>query len=641
MVGGKRKTGRQTNGLMLMGIGLFFFFHFSFFNTLQAQEVLLPLQSGPRAPQARKAAGDTLRLPFFDDFASAATFPSSSLWQGHGGATVGNGAGLLPPTVGVATLDAVGADGRLYDGATAGVFAADTLCSLPIALDSLAPADSVVLSFYYLPGGGKGDLWLRIGDAPEAVDSLILEFYRAQDSAWVAVWSRGGTEVDSLLAQTGREWQYVAVAIADSAFFNNEFAFRFRNLCSVAVTSKPGLAGNCDYWHLDYVTVDKGRGTTGAPTFRDVAFVATAPSMLAHYQAMPARQYRQSEMAANMSMTITNLYSSALATQYQYAVVDAQGDTLYRYDGGFENAPAFLPDGSYQEAAMHAAPTVGYIFPEGGQRSEYEVVHTVREGVGGDGHGDNDTVRFRQVFADYYAYDDGTSENGYGLTSTASRVYLAYRFDLNETDTLTAVDLYFNRALDGGNEDVPFYITVWSCQDGKPGNVLYRDQRVRKPAFDGLDSYQRYVLESGVVVNDSVFVGFEQGNNYFINIGFDRNCDASERICYLTGTEWQQSILRGALMMRPCFGTAATVGIGERRAESVEWSLYPNPAKDYVWIGGMPEGGVVEIYDAMGRRCAVVHGQGFPTLDLADGVYMLRCLTKDGLTGTKKLIIKH
>ena len=39
-----------------------------------------------------------------------------------------------------------------------------------------------------------------------------------------------------------------------------------------------------------------------------------------------------------------------------------------------------------------------------------------------------------------------------------------------------------------------------------------------------------------VVVSDSVFVGFEQANNYFINLGFDRNNNASDRIYYLTGT---------------------------------------------------------------------------------------------------------
>ncbi|MBR1549322.1 MAG: T9SS type A sorting domain-containing protein [Bacteroidales bacterium] len=625
---GKRKRGAVLALMLCAGL------------TLQAQEVLVPLQWGPAVRPGTKAVADTVRLPFFDDFAKAGALPTGELWDNHG-VTIGNGAGLLPPTVGVATLDAVGADGRLYDGATAGVFGADTLCSQALALGGLGPEDSVVLSFYYLPGGGWGDLWLRIGDAPETGDSLMLEFYRAADSAWVPVWSRGGTEVDSLVAATGRAWQYVAVAITDTAFFNDGFAFRFRNLCSVAATSKPGLAGNCDYWHLDYVLVDQGRTSVGVPEFRDVAFVAPAPSLLAHYQAMPARQYRQSEMAAGLEMTIANLYGSPLATQYQYAVVGAGGDTLYRYDGGFENAPAFLPDGSYQTAQAHAAPAVGYAFPEGEQQREYTIVHTVREGVGGDMHGDNDTMRFRQVLADYYAYDDGTAENGYGLTSTASRVYLAYRFDLNAEDTLTALDMCFNRSLNGENEDVPFYITVWRCENGVPREVLYRDHSGRRPVIEGLDGFHRYALEEAVVVGDSIFVGFEQANNYFINLGFDRNGDASDRICYLTGTEWQQSILRGALMMRPCFGAAATVGIEERRAENDGWSLYPNPADEYVQMEGVAADAEVWVYDMNGKKVAGAKGNRIETRGLPGGVYVVRCVDGKKAVVAKKLIIKH
>jgi len=637
-VGSRRMWAGALRSARLLACLLVFNFQFSIFNSVTAQEVLLPLQWGPAAAPMAKTGTDTVRLPFFDDFAAGGVFPSGDLWDNHG-ATLGNGAGLLPPTVGVATLDAVGADGRLYEGATAGVFGADTLCSRALALGGLMPADSVVLSFYYLPGGGQGDLWLRIGDAPEAGDSLMLEFFRAADSTWVPVWSRGGTEVDSLVAATGRNWQYVAVAVTDTAFFNDSFAFRFRNLATVAATSKPGLAGNCDYWHLDYVLVDQGRSVVGTPESRDVAFVAPAPSMLAHYQAMPARQYRQGDMATALEMTITNLFGSQLATQYQYAVLDEGGDTLYRYDGGFENAPPFLPEGAYQTAQAHAAPAVGYVFPEGVRPAEYTIVHTVREGVGGDVHGANDTVRFRQVFSNYYAYDDGTAENGYGLTSTASRVYLAYRFDLNAEDTLTAVDLSFNRSLNGENEEVPFYITVWRCENGVPREVLYRDHTGRRPMFEGLDGFHRYALEAPVVVSDSVFVGFEQGNNYFINLGFDRNCDASERICYLTGTEWQRSILRGALMLRPCFGAAATVDIDD--AERVEVRLFPNPANEGVWIEGVSAEAGIVVYDMTGRMVASAKGNRIETRGLPEGVYVVRWVDGEMAVGTKKLIIKH
>ena len=610
--------------------------------TLQAQEVLLPLQAGPEdCRPAVKGATQPLALPFFDDFAAPVAFPSQERWLTGGGATLTPGAGLLPPTVGVATLDAIDARGRLYEGALSGRFPADTLCSKSIALEGLTVADSVVMSFYYLPGGGKGDLWRRIGDTPEPQDSLMLDFYRASDSVWVTVWARGGIDLDSLVAHTGKEWQYVAITIKDTAFLHDDFAFRFRNLCSLTESTKPGMAGNCDYWHLDYVMVDRSRTSVGAPEFHDVAFVTPAPSMLAHYRAMPARQYRRSEMADTLAMTITNLFDSPLATHYGYAVLDAAGDTVGRYDGGYENTPTYLPNGSYQTAAAHARPTVGYAFPESDVATEYTIVHVVREGVAGDDFRENDTVRFRQVLGNYYAYDDGTAENGYGLTSTASRVYLANRFDLNVEDTLTAVDFYFNRTADGDNETVPFNITVWSNDNGKPGTVLYRDRTSRHPLFGGLNEFKRYRLESPVVVSGSVFVGFEQGNNHFINLGFDRSFDASEHIYYLTGTAWQQSILSGALMMRPCFGASAMVGIEERRMEEGAWTLFPNPASEWLKVEGMPEGSTIELYDAMGRRCMTTTDTRFVVCGLPNGVYILRGRTPEGMVSIKKLIIKH
>lgn len=605
---------------------------------MSAQEVLLPLQTSPVVPTAQKTASEAVTLPFFDDFTSPF---SPRAFHLSGGATVSDGARLLPPTVGVVTLDAIDASGNLYPHAATSLFTADTLTSLPIRLDSIVPADSLVFSFYYLPGGGEGNLWERIGDAPDPQDSLFLEFFRPADSVWSVVWSRGGVEVDSLVAATGLHWQYVAIPVVDSVYFDSCFQFRFRNYCSLTETTNPGLSGNCDFWHLDYILLDTNRTAAATPVFRDVAFAAPANTALAEYRAMPAHQYRATDMAAAFDMKIVNLFNSDLASQYTYSVVDATGDTLGQYDGGYENAPAFLPNETYQQSAPHATPPLQFTFPASSQPATYTIVHTVREGVGGDTHRDNDTVRFQQVFADYYAYDDGTAENGYGLTSTASHLYLAYRFDLHEADTLTALDLYFNRTMGGENEHVPFFITVWQSNNGKPGTVLYKDRNKRYPLFAGLNRYQRYVLEEPIVVSGDIFVGFEQTNNYYINIGFDRSFNTADRIYYLTSTEWQQSILSGSLMMRPLFGTAATVGINEAESGKWEVEIYPNPTSGEVHIEGLPAGSRIEVYDATGRRVYSTLNFQLLTLNFPSGLYLLRCVTPDGATHTEKLLIRH
>ena len=602
---------------------------------VQCQEVLLP--ASWQSSQQVKSTGSAVALPFFDDFSDYSGAPAPDRWD-VGGAHVNTGFGPYPPTVGMLTLDAYDGDGKLYPQATTSLFPADTAMSLPIRLDSLTAEDMVVMSFYYLPGGGSGNLWERIGDTPDGQDSLFLDFYAAADSQWHTVWNRGGISVDSLVAQTGRSWQYVAVAISDSIYFDSAFRFRFRNYCSLQDNGKPGMAGGGDQWNIDYVVVDRGRDTAAQPIFRDVAFVNPAPSMLAHYQAMPAKQYMPAEMTQSISITIANLYSSTLATQYGYAVVDEEGDTLYRYDGGYENAPAFLPDGSYQEAPTHATPGVGYTFETGDTPREYTIVHMVREGVGGDAWQQNDTVRFTQRFGNYYAYDDGSAENGYGLTSTSSRIYLAYRFDLNVQDTLTAVDMLFNRTLGAQNESIQFYLTVWQADaDGKPGTVLYRDEARRRPVAGSMESY---VLEHAVLVDGSIFVGFEQVGNNYINIGFDRNNNSSDRIYYLTSTEWQQSILSGSLLLRPKFGSDVVLGVVQPDCER-RLTVYPNPATERVTLGGIDEGCMWQVYDCRGAMCLSGSGRTIAVDGLHAGMYMMRAVTPTGDVFVTKIIIQR
>lgn len=530
-----------------------------------AQETLLPL-SYPLQPSAKSEA--VFSVPFFDDFSS----PQRSQQQWFlGGSLVNQGYAPLPPTLGMATLDGFDAQGRLYASEMGQLYSADTLLSMTVRLDSafspyprqLTPADSLYLSFFYLPGGGYGNMWERVGDVPESQDSLILEFFSPADTSWHPVWSVSGLSADTLFARTGSYWQFQEILIDDPQYFSSQFRFRFRNYCSLDINNKKGLLSNSDQWNLDYLLLDAGR-RHGDSTARDVAFVSPAPSMLRRYQAMPARQYTAAEMADSLALVITNRFSEELATEYGYTVYDAQGNELYAYDGGHENAPVYWNAFAYQSSAAHARPAVAFAFPPLGEApADFLIRHHVREGVSGDSHPTNDTISFLQHFSDYYAYDDGTAENGYGITSTSATVKLACRFDLNVEDTLTALDLYFNRTYKNQNEDIRFYISVWDDAGGRPGNLLYRDQARRSPRFEGFNRFVRYTLDSALLCSGTIYVGLEQTSNDYINLGFDRNCDASANILYRTAADWQTSILRGALMLRPCFGAHALLALPE------------------------------------------------------------------------------
>lgn len=622
-----------------------------------AQEILSPLSSFP-IPVAAKS-NDTLRLeiPFFDDFSDYEGLPDPNRWLSNQ-AFINKDYAPQPPSVGVATLDALDQNGELYPQASTNLFYADTLASQIIRLDSitgtyqrrLSPSDSVTLSFYFLPGGWYGNQWERVGDAPSSQDTLFLDFYNSVDSSWVTVWFTPGFDADTAGIASHWPWRYTTIKIEDSCFFSDKFQFRFRNYASLDPNPKSGIAGNCDQWNIDYIYLDRNR-TLADSFFRDITFVEKAPSMLKHYQAMPARQFRAGDMKSELEMTISNRYNQTLASNYSYVVLNEAGQQIGNYDGGYENIVPFYPAGTYQNMPVHSRPPVNFCFPISDESADYSIIHVVREGVGGDNHGGNDTLRFTQTLGNYYAYDDGVPENGYGLTSTGNHMWFAYRFDLNTADTLTAVDLYFNRTRNCENEGIQFQICVWSCRKGVPDALLYKDSEKRTPQFKGFNEFYRYALSNQVRISDTVFIGFEQLSNDFINIGFDRGNDARPWSYYRTGNEWSHSILSGAVMMRPVFGASALLSTHQVSPDNdkIQFSVFPNPINDHLNISinrdFVGEQYQLQLYSISGKLL-LTQTLSSSTLQLpanyANGVYVVRITNiATGDFSTKKIIINH
>ncbi len=626
-------------------------------NVLKSQEVMLPLSVNPHlkkilrnsqtvAPVKRLAA--PLQLPFFDDFSNYTGYPDTNKWADNQ-AFANVDYGVFPPTVGVATLDAIDGNGNLYAGVSTTHSSGDTLTSLPIRLDSafvpyprkLTVEDSIYLSFYCQPGGGYGNVWEHIGSAPSEEDSLILEFYNNATGKWDMVWATGGFPLDTFYARENTFFKFVAVPVAQQEYLNRNFKFRFRNCVSFDDISKPGLAGNCDNWNIDYVWLDHSRNSRQYS--RDVAFVKKAPSMLAKYQAMPAKQFQISDMKQSLEMTITNLYSQPLASTYRYVVRDGTGDSVCGYNGGIDNAPTYLPNHVYQTVASHANPPVTCQFQVNPyEKNVFTVIHTIKEGYSGDSHTENDTTAFVQVFDNYYAYDDGTPENGYGVTTTGSQCQIACRYRLAVPDTLTAVDIYFNSTKNNENLSVPFYICVWSDNGGYPGNRIYRSQEYVHPVLADMNQYYRYVLDGSVVVRGTVYIGIEQHSRNYINMGFDRNTDSHEEIYYNAANSWQQSVLHGSLMMRPYFGQKAVVGLNGVEKPAPLIKIFPNPCGNY-FVAGLPEENRVawfEIYDMFGKMCLKNAIQPQNSVSgLKAGVYMVRFFDDCGqVVGTQKMI---
>ncbi|MBR1770331.1 MAG: T9SS type A sorting domain-containing protein [Bacteroidales bacterium] len=581
-------------------------------------------------------------LPFLDDFSSYEGVPNVDLWVGEN-CFVNHNYQYLPPSVGVVTLDAVDREGNLYPGANSLGFVGDTLCSVYIRLDSLNTpskraltlADSIYLSFFVQPGGGMGELWERIGSQPSTKDSLVLQFYCAEDNSWNDVWSMRGTGVDSIFASDSSYFRYVLIPINESKYLNKFFKFRFLNYASLDSNPDDNYVINCDQWNIDYVYIDCNR-TCEDRVFNDIAFVNPAASLLKNFTSVPYKQYLPSMMKDSLDMKIINLSSNALSSSYKYEVKDGNSNIIASYDGGFENISPFISTLLFQESENHSKPPVQFAFPAMAQPTDFTITHIVQQGVGQDDLSANDTVVYHQIFSDFFAYDDGTGEGGYGINPLKGS-NLALGFSLNVTDTLNAVDICFNKTNNSDTNDRRyFYLCIWKADvaTGKPSSLIYKSDRML-PNADSLNKFTRYVLDEPIVLNPGIFfVSLEikdKGN--YINIAFDRNNDASA-FTYSKispGVDWQQSFIKGALMIRPYFGYKSVGLMTVQDKEKIK--IYPNPAQDFIHIEGCDKPSV-RVFDLTGRQLLYSDSEILDLSSLNGGVYIINI---DGQT--QKLII--
>ncbi len=596
---------------------------FGSFYLVSAQEQRTLLQGNPQLqgmpsanPNFQKKSFPTpaspLLLPFLEDFSYKNGYPDTSRWTDDN-AYINHNFGVRPPSIGVATLDATDAQGRIYSHGGTTAFPADTLTSRPIRLDSvfspygreLSIADSVYFSFFYQPGGGLNNHpWEGLGDAPENTDSLILEFgywngdtiFSDIDSdryvmktVWVPIWSAGGCSLEEFIAahhlDSGLYFRQVMIPITDQRFFNKGFQFRFRNLASLEYTSDNlTWAGNVDFWNIDYVRLDRGRNCKD--TFiDDIAFADNPGSILQHYEAMPWKQFQATELKTEFRNSLINLSNATKNASYQYWITDCEGRTVATYDGGSYNIAYHRPKG-YQDYAPHARPSIQNLsLSATGDTASFRIVHLHKEAGSGDVNPYNDTVVFTQVFGNYYAYDDGTPEAGYSVIDINTyHTALALKFDLQTPDSLGAISMYINHTY-GNTNDFDFTLCVWNCQNDMPGQLLY-SQKVNQEFQEGRYPFQTFYLEKTVALKGSFFIGYELTGRNFLNVGFDQNTNHSEQIRYFSHNRWNESFLAGTPMIRPHFGKLqkpVPVGVGQARTQS-GCTVYPNPADDEIHI---------------------------------------------------------
>jgi hypothetical protein len=622
-----------------------------------AQEFLRPLDHNPQKTESnfqfKNSFSGSLTLPFFEDFSNQGPFPDQRLWSDRY-VFVNSSFAIHPKTNGVATFDAIDQYGKIYKAAeeTSYSFPADFLTSQPIRLDSvfsptpkaLVPSDSIFLTFYYQPQG--------TGSAPRQKDSLVVEFLHTPghyapdpennnasvwiEDRWVSIWRAEGESFASFEKQHGN-FKRVAIPITNTTYLRSDFKFRFRNYASFPLTkSNDNYGGNISIWNIDYITLDHGRKAKDS-YYADIAFAAPAQSLLKDYQAVPWSHYIAKPQLYNKSrlnVLITNLDNTIYNYQYRWFVLDEKNNNVRNYSGGTWNIAPYSTSG-YQTYEIHANPEIPPL-PFGNNLSpatsrEFRIYHAIEERGTSDTKSRNDTTMFRQIFDNYFAYDDGVPENGYGLSGFNAKG--AVRFVLGKKDNLDAVQFYFNPTLNNRNNKT-FRIKIW--KNLHPEQVIYESPVLSVEHGPWRNQYVSYPLSQAIEVSDTIYVGWQQLSNDFLHIGFDASGNASSHIFYNVDGNWQQTIYNGALMIRPVFGpqnitTVQTPALPDNN----KLNIFPNPVRHNILNIESTEsflhGSQIIIIDISGKIVARYQPQH--TLDvssLKNGIYFLQIRNEEG-----------
>lgn len=651
----KKNFRKEFKGLLVLLLSLFY-------TGLMAQEMLYDLSGNPALNQydnylrsgqhSSRAVGDTLELPFFDDFSepfsrlqtAADLYPNSDRWLGNK-AYINNHMAINPISQGVATFDGLDERGRAYGFGFSLATLSDSLTSKPINL--LGATDTVYLSFYYQAQG--------LGNAPEAADILLMEF---KDTAgtWARVWEVEGYVLEDF------KFNRVMLPVLGEEYLHAGFQFRFINYAS--------RAGNVDHWHVDYIELDEGRNSADT-LINDVAFLGQTSvdnngimlnktsSVLKEFNSMPWDHFKVDPAAfmgdSSYFAIHNNTYTSSPSGKYTMQIYDSNGTLVYI---GVEAAPDVLPNIICGNEINDCALTVGgvedllyntfdFVLPTDVQLTEdsmfFEVVHNINDLS--DAVNTNDRASDKQEFYNYYAYDDGTAEAAYGLGELENVGMVAMRYNIKKDDFLRGIQLYLN-PVEFNIASQPVNLAVWTGNE-QPDQMIWQSPDTNFYYTDQINYFYHYLLDTVLPVSQNIWVGWIQqpATNLKFSVGFDKRTDASSKVYYNLGTTWNQSSIPGAIMIRPVVGEPYSwVGVEEQPTVQ-HINIYPNPSTGEVYMeeafSGQFLNAQITVYDISGRS---VHSQTGYTRQLQlrhlhSGTYILRVDSKEGVF-TERLVLQ-
>jgi hypothetical protein len=566
-------------------------------------------------------SNDTLKLPFWDDFSDSNIYPKTQLWT-DSFVYINNSYALNPPSVGVATFDLIDSHGNLYADADFNTtFEADRLTSRPI---DLSAGSNIYLSFYYQPQG--------TADAPEPTDSLTVQFYSPLTKEWKSVWQAQGT--------TEKSFQFVAIPVSDSNYKKKGFQFRFINYGSLGSPVFPSTASDGDQWNIDFVYLNKNRNAKDS-IFHDVSFTTPLHSFLNNYESMPWSHFLTNpakfintkftvgiknndaipRLLNSMKLSVTEIVSSEATT-----VIETGSQNLAKFNSVSvdKNVPIGFPDNSKDSARF----SIQCQFTT----DSYDSIQ-------------NNLISYDQVFKNYYAYDDGSAEAGYGLIGTGTKFgNTAYKFYPEKPDGVVGVEIYFNKTLNNASQ-IYFFLNLRKQINGFPDTAYISLTGVRPEYETELNQFYYYPFNDTVYVADTFYVGWTQTTEDMLNVGLDLNRQGNQNLYYNIGGGWKQSQVAGALMIRPVF-CGKYVAPLPQKDKTMPVKLYPSPVKTRLMLDIPPQYMAqnieINIYDMTGRLVYSENQYKGSSIDVSGykpGIYILKIKTDENFTTEQKFAV--
>ena len=555
-------------------------------STLETNAVIEQAAINQQRPTFKR--GDTLNLPFFEDFSRREGYPDPTRWADDY-VYVNNGFGIHMVSQGVATFEGLNQFGEPYlPGQATSKGAADTLTSAPLNL-AFAEADSVYLSFFYQPQGR--------GDAPEATDSLVVQA-KINDTTWASVWKAKGQTLANFSADSG--FAQVMINLSKSKYLYNGFQFRFINYGN--------LSGNTDHWHVDYIKVNKGRSAADT-VLNDITIAGQPTQLFKLYTSKPVADFLEDDINTAIFLPFRNTFKTPTFFSMTYEMnFEVDGDP-YKFVNTEE-----IQSNDNDTTFFFLPPK--FTLDKSNENYGIKMYFLIQDR--NDAFSVNDSIVKTQVLSNYYSFDDGTAENAYGLNTEGGQ--LAYKFDTRSAQKLEAVDIFFTRLLDNVNNDL-FTLKIWKSLDQAP---IY-EKTVQRPEYAGQNEFVSYKLDSAIDISGEFFVGWDQRFGRILNIGLDRNTNANlTRLKYNVEGSWVNSTIQGSIMMRPVIAGEAFVGVDNQNFNPV--TVYPNPTNGNITLENFTEDiNLLKISNLLGKEMSFTV-QGNNQLDIANlpkGVYLL------------------